>query len=100
MKNVTQKHPEQMTSAELAEATREYDLPQAWTKSRPMTPAERAQERALRRGRPKIGQGAEKISISLERGVLRQTDALARKRGLKRSELIARFVAAGLKRAG
>ena len=94
------KHPEDMTAAELAEATRVFDAPNAYKKARPMTSAERAQERALRRGRPKIGQGAKKISISLERGVLRDADALARKRGMKRSELIASFVLAGLKKTG
>jgi len=97
-KNV--KHPEDMSAAELAEATREFEQPYAFAKARPMTPAERAVERGLRRGRPKIGQGAKKISISLERGVLREADALARKRGVKRSALIAGFVVAGLKRTG
>jgi hypothetical protein len=98
MKNV--KHPEEMSAGELAEATREYDKPFAFEKTRPMTRAERAEERNLRRGRPRIGQGAKKISISLERGLLRDADALARKRGVKRSKLIAGFVVAGLKRAG
>ena len=96
----TVKHPEDMSAAELAEATEKFDLPYAFAKARPMTPAERAAEGALRRGRPRNGQGAKKISISLERGVLRDADALARKRGVKRSELIARLVVAGLKRAG
>jgi len=99
MKNA-KKHPEDMSAAELATATREYDAPDAFVKTRTMTPAERAEERVLRRGRPKIGKGAKKISISLERGVLRDADALARKEGVKRSELIARFVVSGLKRAG
>ena len=99
MKNKV-KHAEDMSAAELAEATREFDQPDAFARARPMTAAERAEEGVLRRGRPRIGQGAKKISISLERGVLRDADALARKRGVKRSELIARFVVAGLKRAG
>lgn len=93
-------HPEDMTVAELATATAQFDQPGAVAEARPMTPPERAQERALRRGRPRIGQGVRKISISLERRVLRDADALARKRGVKRSELIASFVVAGLKRAG
>jgi hypothetical protein len=99
MKN-TAKHPEDMTPPELAAASAQFDQPGAFERVRPMTPTERAQERALRRGRPKIGKGARKISISLERGVVREADALARKQGLKRSELIARFVVAGLKQAG
>jgi len=92
------KHPEDMTAAELAQATQELDKPYAFEKARPMTSAERAKERALRRGRPRIGQGAKKISISLERRLLKHADALAKKKGMKRSELIASFVAAGLRR--
>jgi hypothetical protein len=66
-----------------------------------MTLAEKAQEQELRhgRGRPKIGKGAKKISISLEGDLLHKADALAKKKGVNRSELIAGFVAAGLKRA-
>ena len=65
-----------------------------------MTPAERAEERRLRRGRgrPKIGKGAKKISISMEGDLLHKADALARKKGLNRSELISEFVIDGLRR--
>jgi len=94
------KHPEDMTAAELARAGAAFDMPYAYERARPMTPPQRAQERVLRRGRPKIGQGARKVSISLEKSVLRDADALARRKGLKRSELIAAFVVAGLKRTG
>ena len=91
----------QMTAAELAEATKQYDG-MVIDKTRPLSPAERRLwARAKRgRGRPKIGRGARKISISLERALLEKTDALARKRGVNRSELIADLVAAGLRRAG
>jgi hypothetical protein len=47
-------------------------------------------ERARRRGRPRIGLGAAKIRISVERSLLRDADALARASGVSRSELIAR----------
>jgi hypothetical protein len=92
------KHPEDMTAAELAEATKEFDQPFVFEKARPMSRAERVEERKLRRGRPRIGKGAKKISISLEGNLLGKTDAMARKIGVNRSELIAGFVAAGLKR--
>ena len=92
------KHPEDMTAAELARATRQFDNPFVFEKARPMNAAERAEERRLRRGRgrPKIGRGARKVSISLEGELLKKTDALARQQGVNRSELIARFVATGL----
>jgi hypothetical protein len=90
------KHPEDMTAAELTEATREFDHPFAFTNARPMTAAERLEERHLRRGRPRIGKGAKKISISLEGNLLRRADALAKKRGLNRSELISSILLAGM----
>ncbi len=94
------RHPEEMSAAELAQATRQFDRPFVFEKARPMSAVERAQERKMRRrrGRPKVGKGARKISISLERDLLRETDALARKKGVNRSELIAGFVMTGLKR--
>lgn len=92
------KHPEAMSASELAQATRKFDRSFVFEKARPMTPAERQQERTLRRGRPKIGKGAKKVSISLETDLLQQTDALAKRRGINRSQLIADFVLAGLKR--
>ncbi len=94
------KHPEEMTAAELARATRRFDKSFVFESARAMTASERAHERKLRRGRgrPKIGRGSRKISISLEQELLHETDALAKKKGLNRSELIADFVMAGLKR--
>ena len=95
------RHPEVMSAVELARATAEFDEPFVFERARPMTPTERTQERKLRRGpgRPRIGAGAKKVSISLESKLLKQADAVARKRGMKRSELIASFVVAGLRKA-
>ena len=58
---------------------------------RPLTAAQRARHQRARRavGRPKVGEGADKVRISLERRLLRQTDALAAKREITRSQLIA-----------
>ena len=94
----TAKHPEDMSAAELAEATKAFDRPFAFEQARPMSDAERAQERRLRRGRPRIGKGARKISISMESGLLKKADAYAKKAGTSRSTLIAKFVVAGLSR--
>jgi len=72
--------------------------------TRPLNAAERRQwERAKSkrpgRGRPKVGQGAEKISLSVERGLLRQADALAKHRRISRAELVAAALEAELSRA-
>jgi hypothetical protein len=93
------KHFTQMTADELAEATRQYD-DMVIDKTRPLNRAEqKLWEQAQRgRGRPKVGRGAKKVSISLESSLLDETDALARKKGINRSELISNFVMAGLRR--
>ena len=94
-------HPEEMSLEELAEFTREFYEPNVFEKARPMTPRERAEERKLRRAQPRDSKGARKVSISLEGQLLKRTDAMAKRRGLNRSELIADFIAAGLRgRAG
>jgi hypothetical protein len=56
---------------------------------RPMKPADRrAFEKGRRAGRPKIGQGAEIVSVTIERDLLKRSDAFARQKGIKRSELV------------
>jgi hypothetical protein len=89
----------EMNRAELAAATAEFDQEFIADKAPPMTPAERAEERrARRRGRPRIGKGAQKIHITLERGLVKQADRFARQNGWGRSELIARALAAVISR--
>lgn len=83
----------EMTKAELAESTKEFDQEFVADKARPMTAAERAEEKRARRGRPKIGKGSRKIHITLERGLLAEADKFARQQGLARSELIAQALA-------
>lgn len=50
----TMKHPEDMSAAELAKATKAFDKPCMFERARPMTSVERAEERKLRRSRPKV----------------------------------------------
>jgi len=79
-----------MTAAELREATREYD--KEWTgrglPGKPMTAADRAVHKRAR-GRPVVGKGAKIVPISIERTLLSEADAFARRRKLKRSEMVA-----------
>jgi hypothetical protein len=85
------KRYQDMSAAELAIATREYDEPGTIDRTRPMSPSERAEERMARHagGRPRVGRGAERINITIERGLLAQADALARRRKIGRSEMVA-----------
>jgi hypothetical protein len=87
------KRYQDMTLAELREATREYDLPQTMPRflkaPRALQDAERRARAAAKRGRPPIGKGAKDVLVSIERGLLEKVDAFARKRHMSRSELIA-----------
>jgi hypothetical protein len=63
------------------------------SETRAPTPAEQAQlDRALGRrpGRPKIGQGAKVVAVTMEKGFLGRVDAYAKKHSLKRAEMITR----------
>jgi hypothetical protein len=82
----------EMTAAQLADATREFDKPFAASKARPMNAAERERENRFRAklGRPKLGKGARAISVTIEQGLLSRADAYAKHLGLSRAKLIAR----------
>jgi hypothetical protein len=86
-----QKRHWEMSAEELAAATSQFDEPLSADKSRPLTKDEREQWNRVKRkrGRPRTGQGFERISVSLEKGLLRRATALARKRRLSRSRLVA-----------
>jgi len=60
-------------------------------KLRPLTPEQRAQWKAAKRGRPRKPPGAKSVPtlITVEPKLLRQADAYAKKAGLSRSQLFA-----------
>jgi len=89
-----------MTAKELAAATRQFDEPFAADASRPLTEAERRrwQRAKKKRGRPGTGLGVRRISVSMEQGLLRQVTALAKKRHISRSQLLAEAVTSVLVR--
>jgi hypothetical protein len=84
----------EMTAEELAQATKQFDEPLVADQSRPLTATEREEWKQIKRkrGRPKVGQGFKRISVSLEQGLLRRATALARKRGLNRSQFFAQVL--------
>jgi hypothetical protein len=89
---------QEMTTDELQEATKQFDQPMVAMKARPLTPKEQQLwERARRKpGRPRQGSGVQVISVSVEKELLAQSDALARKMHLTRASLIARGLKAVL----
>jgi hypothetical protein len=83
---------QEMTTAELRAATKEFDRESVGDTFGPPTPKQRAQlERAKRgRGRPPIGAGSKTISVTVETRLLAKTDRLAKKLQVPRAALIAR----------
>ncbi len=57
----------------------------------PLTPEDRARWKRVkaRRGRPRKGKGVKVISVSIEMGLLKRTDRLAKRKGVPRASLIA-----------
>jgi hypothetical protein len=83
---------QRMNVDELAAATAEFDREMIASTSRALTPAERQTWEEARRkpGRPKKGAGVKVISVSVQRGLLARSDALARSLGVSRAALIER----------
>lgn len=87
----------EMTSKELGEATKQYDKEELGLPGSPLTPEDKALlARAANRGRPRVGKGAKRVLVSVERGLLDDADAAARRLNISRSELIARGLRAAL----
>ena len=74
-------------NAEVAQFDREF----VGLRGKPLTAAQKALHRraARKAGRPRIGKGAERFTITLERELAKQAEALAKRRHMSRSELIA-----------
>jgi hypothetical protein len=87
-----------MAAEELTEATKEFDEPFVAKTFKRLSPEMRERwERAKRKvGRPKQGRGVRVISVSVERGLLVRSDALAKKMGVSRAALISRGLKAVL----
>jgi hypothetical protein len=84
-----------MTAEQLAEATKEYDEPNPYPKPVRVHPKVAAAERRIRGeirkrgpGRPKVGQGAKRVLISIEGGLLKEADKL-RGQHMSRSDMVA-----------
>jgi hypothetical protein len=65
---------------------------QRLARSRPLNARERQQWRRFKAklGRPKVGKGARTISLTVERGLLAEADAYAKRHGISRAKLVAK----------
>ena len=91
-KRTAHKSYDQMNAEELANATAKYDRP--WKgrglPGKPLTAADRVKHRrAGLGGRPRIGQGAKIVPVSIERGLLKAVNDFAKRHNLKRSQMVA-----------
>jgi hypothetical protein len=84
----------EMNREELAEATKQFDEEFVADRGRPLNAEEREEDRLARAknpgGRPRVGNGSVRVNITIESGLLRKTDAIAKREKIGRSELIAR----------
>jgi hypothetical protein len=89
-KKVKQKPIKEMNADEPARATAELDEEFVADSSRAPDAAASARWRQAKRkrGRPRRGKGAKKISVSLEQGLLTRATKLAKKLGVPRAQLI------------
>ena len=60
----------------------------------------RGRDVARAAGRPRVGKGAKIVPVSIERGLLREADAFARRHKLKRSQMVAEGLRLVMQRAG
>lgn len=94
-----------MTTAELREATREFDSADYQPKFLKPTATERAQLDTFRRRlrgapRSRARQTAKRVVVTLEADLLKSADAFARRKRISRSDLIARGLKLAIRRAG
>ena len=88
-----------LSQSELANATAEFDVPdlRPGLPGKPLTPAQRRQHARARRrgpGRPRIGRGSKTIALTIELDLLDRADAYAKRKGLKRAQLVAKSLEA------
>jgi hypothetical protein len=91
-----------MTTAQLRQATRQFDEEiKKFPPGRALTAAQKkAHQQARRRGRPRVGEGSTNVQFTIEQGLLRRADKLAQSRGVTRSQLIAESLKRELRDAG
>jgi hypothetical protein len=81
-----------MSGDELDADSEKFDREFISRRSRPLSGKLKARLRRARkkRGRPRIGKGAKKVLVTIERDLLKRTDAYAHRKKVSRSQIIAR----------
>jgi hypothetical protein len=94
---------ERMTDKQKSAFAAQYDREIPLSETRPLTAAERRLFKRIMnrgRGRPRVGKGAARINITIEKDLLSRVNAFARKRKISRAQIIARGLELVMKKAG
>ena len=94
---------ERMTDARREAFAKQYDREIPLSQTRPLTVAERKLfKRILNRGRgrPRIGKGAARINITIEKGLLGRVNAFSKRQKISRARMIAKGLELVMKKAG
>ena len=94
---------EQMSDAQKAAFAREYDREIPLSETRPLSAAERRLFKRIMnrgRGRPPIGKGAARINVTIEKDLLGQVNAFAKKTKISRAQMIAQGLKLVMRKAG
>ena len=91
-----------MTTEDLKAATTEFEREMVAEEFGPLSARAKARWRKARQrpGRPRRGEGAKMISVTVERNLLARSDALAKNMGVTRAGIIARGLKAVLAAEG
>src|SRR3954464_1857819 len=83
---------ERMSDQEKTAFANQFDRDIPLSETRALTPAEQKRFQAILkrgRGRPRIGKGAQRINITIEKDLLSRVNAFAKKRNTSRARIIA-----------
>jgi hypothetical protein len=91
-----------LSDAQKEAVYRSLEDPEIASHSKPLSPKLRKLWRKAKGngGRPRVGRGAKRVLLSIERGLLEQADSFAHRQGMTRSEVFSRGVKAVLAIAG
>lgn len=80
-----------MSPEELAAETAKFDRELIADQSRPLSRRLKVglRKASRKRGRPRIGKGARKVLVTIERDLLKRSDAFARRKKITRAQLVA-----------
>lgn len=83
---------DELSAAEKDRVSDSYNRRIPLSETRPLSTVERARFDRIKRkaGRPRVGQGAKVVAVTLEMGFLERVDAYAKHHDMKRAEMITR----------